>query len=612
MQTLVIDFETYYDSAFSLKKMPNLLYVRDKRFLVHGAAVKLNDQPAEWVPRAALPEYFAAVPWDRTTAISHNSNFDMVVLYEKYGISPARRVDTLALCRMLLSHDLDFDLGSIAPLLGLGEKGDDLDKTKGVRELTPELEALLAAYAIQDAELEYGIYKTLMPELPAESADWMDVVIRMSTEGTLLFDTAMAKVALKEAIAERDSRIAATGFTAQQLRSRNAFPEILRKAGVEPPTKISDRTGEVTWAFSKNDPDFVALRSEPEVAVLIEGRLAASSSNAIKRIENLTAIATAEPHTLPVQLNVSGAHTHRLSGSGGINMQNLNRGSALRLAIHVPDDCVLLVADSSQIELRGNMWFSSQRDVLDLLGTGEYVYTDDHVEWKGGDVYRLEASRQFGCAAEDVTKQQRQFGKVVQLGCGYGMGAKKFRAQCAIGPMGNPPIYITDDDSVRTITTYRTNHPFIKASWDWLTEVAVPAMACKDTHIERGPIVIEHESILLPDGMRLLYPNLEATEDGYTWGIDGVTHRIYGGILQENIIQALAGVAIKQQALTVVRELKHVRLLHQVHDELIMLCPKSEARSTLREVAEIMSRPLPWAPDLPLRCEAAFAQNYSK
>lgn len=907
METLVLDFETFFSSDFSLKKMPTLRFIRSSEFKVHGAAVKRNDQPAEWVSRDALPGYFAALPWPELTVISHNSNFDMTILFEKYGCSPGRRVDTLALCRMLLPHDLDFDLGSIAPLLGLGEKGKDLDETKGHRDLTPELEAKLAAYAVQDAELEYGIYQLLMPELPAESADWMDLVIRMSSEGTLLFDKDMARTALNEAILERNSKIAATGYTETQLRSRDLFPVLLREAGVEPPTKISPRTGKETWAFSKQDPAFVALRSNPEVAVLIEGRLAASSNNAITRIENLIAISEVEPYTIPVQLNTSGAHTHRLSGGGGINMQNLNNGSALRLAIHVPDDCFLLVADSSQIELRMNMWFSGQFDVVTLLGTGDYVYDEDHVEWKGGDVYRKEAAAQFGVPPEEITKPQRQYGKVVQLGClakntqvlvfdttiaapclkpiqsvnstdlvwdgiewvlhrgllnqgikpvvnvdgawmtpdhpvlssdnwipalclehggdllyraletgsanlpspdtnwgcaeessassssvvavrqntvysprisataslhgvidalrskpatgssatgatptssltkstgqdfsiaslpafsgaitrrtlgsptmvpgasafmrlggriansflrtssrlkagmfrvlssigststratsrtifasstvqptcateepfnnyrqrssdfeqrmptydlalagprnrftiktnsgyllvhncGYGMGPPKFRATCAIGPMGNPPIYISEEEAYRTITTYRSNHPYVKGSWDWNNEVGVPAMYA-GTRVERGPVVFEKEAILLPDGMRLLYPGLEPTEDGYSWGVNGVSHRIYGGILQENIVQALAGIAIKQQALAIARELPHLKLVHQVHDELIMVCPKSEARSSMLAVAEIMSRELPWAPGLPLRCEAAFAQNYSK
>ena len=49
----------------------------------------------------------------------------MTILFEKYGVSPGRRIDTIGLCRMLLPHDLDFDLGSIAPLFGLAEKGKD-------------------------------------------------------------------------------------------------------------------------------------------------------------------------------------------------------------------------------------------------------------------------------------------------------------------------------------------------------------------------------------------------------------------------------------------------------------------------------------------------------
>ena len=47
MKTLVLDFETYYSSDFSAKKMPTLRYIRSPEFKVHGAAVKVDDQPAE-------------------------------------------------------------------------------------------------------------------------------------------------------------------------------------------------------------------------------------------------------------------------------------------------------------------------------------------------------------------------------------------------------------------------------------------------------------------------------------------------------------------------------------------------------------------------------------
>ncbi len=44
---LVLDFETYYDNDYSLKKLHTLEYVRDDRFLVHGVAVKVDEEQTQ-------------------------------------------------------------------------------------------------------------------------------------------------------------------------------------------------------------------------------------------------------------------------------------------------------------------------------------------------------------------------------------------------------------------------------------------------------------------------------------------------------------------------------------------------------------------------------------
>ena len=43
MGVIVIDFETYYDKAYSLSKMTTEEYIRDEQFEVIGVAVKEDD-----------------------------------------------------------------------------------------------------------------------------------------------------------------------------------------------------------------------------------------------------------------------------------------------------------------------------------------------------------------------------------------------------------------------------------------------------------------------------------------------------------------------------------------------------------------------------------------
>lgn len=541
MRYLIADLETFYSADYSLKKLSPLEYIRDERFKVHGCAFKWVGQPAFWVTGSDMDAFLADVDWPNVAMITHNANFDMTVFFEKYGISPAKRIDTLGLCRALLYRDMDFGLDQIGPVLGLGgkkNKGKNLTDVKGVRDLTPEQEESLAEYAIVDAEITEGIFNMLWPNLPETEREVMNLVIRFSTEGVLEGDAAMFDEARQEIIEDRANKLAKAGVDATTLRSAPKFAELLRARGVEPPTRISitkkNPDGAETYSFSKQDPAFIALKADERVSDLVAARLAVSSNSAITRIDRLDKISSLAPYTIPVLLNYNGAHTGRLSGGGQINMQNLNArgvGKKLRLAIRAPKDHVIVVNDLSGIELRTNMWFSGQHDVLDLIR-------------KGGDVYILEASRQFRCSPEAIDKkttegnQRRQYGKIVQLGAGFGMGKDRFKEFCAAGPLGMSPIYVSDAQAYETIQTYRFNHSAVKNSWDWLSYIATPLMASKNSSEVRGPVCVEHEAIRLPNGLALKYPGLRATEDGWVWGIGNVEHRLWGGILQENCIAA--------------------------------------------------------------------------
>ena len=48
MQILTIDFETYYDSKFSLSKLTTEEYIRSPLFEVIGVGVKVNDSDPQW------------------------------------------------------------------------------------------------------------------------------------------------------------------------------------------------------------------------------------------------------------------------------------------------------------------------------------------------------------------------------------------------------------------------------------------------------------------------------------------------------------------------------------------------------------------------------------
>ena len=45
---VTLDFETYYDKDYSLKKLTTESYIRDERFEVIGVTAKVDDYPTDW------------------------------------------------------------------------------------------------------------------------------------------------------------------------------------------------------------------------------------------------------------------------------------------------------------------------------------------------------------------------------------------------------------------------------------------------------------------------------------------------------------------------------------------------------------------------------------
>lgn len=201
------------------------------------------------------------------------------------------------------------------------------------------------------------------------------------------------------------------------------------------------------------------------------------------------------------------------------------------------------------------------------------------------------------------------------LGCGYGMGAAKFKAQ-----LKTFNVEIDDAEAQHIITTYRTTYPMIPQFWK-AAQNALPAiMADQFTELGRDNIlkVEGRKGILLPNGLYLKYPNLrkQVTEDGEAeWVYDTrkgkgtMATKVYGGKLTENICQALARIAIGEQMLLIAKKYKVVMT---VHDAIACIVPEDEA-DRAQEYVELCMRIRPkWAPELPLNCEAGYGVSYAE
>jgi DNA polymerase len=584
---LVLDLETYYDDQYSLKKMHTLEYVRDERFLIHGAAIKVDDSPVTWYSESALKSFLEELPTQEVELICHNTYFDGLVLYHHYQFVPGRYCDTLSMARGLLPHAPSYELDYLCKLLRIGKKVPEvLGLTKGHRVLSSELFALLGEYANNDVELTLGLYEKLRPALPDDEMELIHLTLCWGCRPVLHVDLPRAQQALEVAVNEREAKIAASGQSLETLSSQPKFCELLESLAVQVPTK-TNKNGREIPALAKNDLGFKNMVAEyPEHRALFEGRLAAKSTIDVTRTQRIIDIGSSG--TLPMPLKYYGAHTGRWSGTDGLNPQNFRRGSELRKSIIAPPGYVILVADLAQIELRLNLWFCGETGWLELL--------NDDI-----DIYAASAANHFDVALEDVTYDQRFFGKTLELGLGYQMGWRKFRITSAL-----KGIDLSEEDSYGAVTKYRNSHRNIANKWPWLSNMIVRMY--QDCHIEDGPITYIHEGILLPNGMRLDYSNLTPYENG-NWTYGEHTY-IYGGKMLENIIQALARIVMGQHLLAI--EAAGITTVSTTHDEVIMVVREAEAEVAEAEVRDIMTTPPDWAPDLPLDVDTGWAKEYSK
>ena len=97
MQIITIDFETFYDRAFSLSKITTEEYIRDELFEVIGVGVKVDDGETQWFsgPYQQTKKFLEQFDWANAVAVAHNAMFDMAILNWHFDIRPKRIVDTL-------------------------------------------------------------------------------------------------------------------------------------------------------------------------------------------------------------------------------------------------------------------------------------------------------------------------------------------------------------------------------------------------------------------------------------------------------------------------------------------------------------------------------------
>lgn len=616
MKTVFIDYETYYDKEYSLRKMTPVQYVLDHRFECIGCAVKEGlDGESYWVDGVDLPLFFADLNPRDTMLVSHNALFDACITAWRFNFHPRLTADTLSIARATIGHETkSLSLANVALKLEIGVKGGTVHKVEGMGAAAIKAAGLYneyIQYALNDVELCAAIYRTLVVEkrlFPVKELAVMDMVIRCAIEPQMQLDQNVLALHLHNIKTRKQELLAQVGIDKTELMSNDKFAQALRNLGVEPPTKMSILTGKESYAFAKTDPAFMELldHDDPQVQALTSARLGLKSTLEETRTERFTSIARLtwpgkKQGLMPMPLKYSGAHTHRLSGDWNLNVQNMPRGGELRRALIAPPGYVVLAADSSQIEARVVAWISGQLDLIEQFARGE-------------DVYSSFASKVFG---REINKKndpaERFIGKTAILGLGYGLGWTKFQRTVKMQSKAQTGklIDLTDEEAINIVQTYRTSYSAIPALWRILSD-NISVISSGKGSFAIGPCEFKDQHITLPNGLRLSYHDLKFDNNEWTYTYAGKPKRLYGGALLENIVQALARIVVMDTAsrLRVKLAMYDVQLALQVHDELVYVVPEDIAKVCEQIMLEEMSARPSWAPTLPLAAEASYGKSY--
>ena len=689
MAVYVIDFETYWDAQkYTLSKMGPIEYVRDQRFVPQLLAVMRLDETG---PTGTVTDdvegmrRFLQAHCD-DALVGHNiAGFDALVLSEYFGVKPKRIYDTIGMMNWIgYSRIIPRSHAALTELLGNGTKkaGTVVSSGKQWPQDFSEVEQkFFAQYCHDDAEQCARNTMRMLPFMSRDALLFMSITARMATEPVFELDEKL----LEEYIAEIDAKVeqarkdllsifhfTSEGAFLAAIRSSAKFAVMLTSLGVEPPMKVSEaktktkraqlemmmeqaRTVEeqveihkrmetelpvMTYAFSKTDLSFLALREHPDMRVqmLVNARLDHNTSIDRSRAERLLFFAR-QHRPVPIMLSAYNAHTGRYTAGaaedGGssdkLQFQNLSKRdpskAKLRQAIHAPAGYKVVACDSGQVEARCLAWAANETGLVAQFREGRDPYSE-----LAETVFQVPHEEIFYGAkhGDKRLKMYRNVGKTAILSAGYGVGAQKFSDTLA-----RQGAKLSDDpDKHREMAfnahaIYRAAHPNIVRFWTLCGNVIKDMEAGYSGRFggpdgtlfefgtkEMGDCGRQVPYVMLPNGYHLWYPGLRVENDGgkvqYVYdrprGKNMVKTKLYGGSLTENITQSFAFMVLAWQACRMHEA--GIRLAANIHDSFATVVPEDEAEETAKKMEHYMNMCPEWASTLPIACESEIGRDF--
>lgn len=340
--------------------------------------------------------------------VLHNAGIDLDGIWfdtmvASYLLSPIDRRHNL---NELAEKYLDYKTISFADLVGKGRKAIP------ITEVPIEQ---LATYAIEDADIAYRLYRILSPMLKREDLEdlfreiempLVSILGKMELNGVKI-DTKYFKELAKEnqarlvEVEKQIYQVAGKRFNINSTRELSGI--LFNEIGLKPVKKT--KTG-----YSTDIQVLEALKGKHEI---IDHLISYRTLNKLKTtyIDTLPKLISERTGRIHTSYNQTIVATGRLSSSDP-NLQNIpirdEFGRKIRRGFIADENCLLMSADYSQIELRLAAHLSGDENMTNAFS-------------EGIDIHNLTASSAFGVPIEDITPEMRRQAKIINFATIYGV-----------------------------------------------------------------------------------------------------------------------------------------------------------------------------------------------
>ncbi|WP_318448366.1 DNA polymerase I [Photobacterium leiognathi] len=511
--------------------------------------------------------------------IGQNLKFDASIV-ARYGIEMQGIVfDTMLESYVFNSVVGRHDMDSLA-LRYLEHKNISFEEIagKGKKQLTFNQIDLAQAgpYAAEDADITLRLHNALYPKVEAdeklkhvfETIEMPLVPVLSRMERTGVYVDSMLLGAQSTEIAARLDELEKKAFEIADQEFNLSSPKQLQvilfeKMGLP----VLKKTPSGTPSTNEEVLQELAL-DYPLPKLILEYRgLAKLKSTYTDKLPKMVNPATGRVHTSYHQAVTA---TGRLSSSDP-NLQNIpvrnEEGRRIRQAFVAQSGYKILAVDYSQIELRIMAHLSGDKALLDAFRHGK-------------DIHAATAAEILGLDIEQVSSEQRRRAKAINFGLIYGMSAFGLAKQLDMGR----------NEAQDYMNVYFERYPGVLEYME----------STRNTASEKGYV----ETLF---GRRLYLPDIKSR--------NGLRRKAAERAAINAPMQGTAADIIKLAMIAVDHWVQQqpqdeVRLLMQVHDELVFEVKESALESVTAEVKALMEQAATL--DVPLIADAGFGDNWDQ